>query len=101
MLLDMIGMSEDLKETQKQWATAVKVLKKSDSKWAKLSTAVPSTLVRLLRTQLELAIMSIPDQNVSLRTKLFSHPAIPNYPRLKIMISPPCHCATIPSIIIV
>ena len=48
------------------WKLAVNDMKKSDSKWAKLSTTVPSTLVCLLRTQLELAIASIADPDVSL-----------------------------------
>ena len=52
--------------SREEWKLAVNDMKKSDSKWAKLSTTVPSTLVCLLRTQLELAIASIADPNVSL-----------------------------------
>ena len=53
-------------ESKEEWKLAVNDMKKSDSKWAKLSTTVPSTLVCLLRTQLELAIASIADPDVSL-----------------------------------
>ena len=52
-------------ESKEEWKLAVNDMKKSDSKWAKLSTTVPSTLVCLLRTQLELAIASIADPDVS------------------------------------
>ena len=62
------GKNENSREgkSREEWKLAVNDMKKSDSKWAKLSTTVPSTLVCLLRTQLELAIASIADPNVSL-----------------------------------
>ena len=103
MLLDMIMELDDnfYKDTQVDWIKAVKDLRKRDSKWAKLSTAVPGTLVQLLGTQLELAIMSIPDPNVSCRANDFSLPAIANYSRLKITISPPCHHVTNPAFTLV
>ena len=43
---------------------AVKELGKANTKWAKLQ--VPGSLVRLVRTQLELSIMSIPDPKVNI-----------------------------------
>ena len=52
MLLDMVKVPKDFEETRVAWAKAVKELSKANAKWAKLQ--VPGSLVRLVRTQLEL-----------------------------------------------
>ena len=95
MLLDMIDISDNdfYNGTRENWIQAVKDLKRCDSKWAKLSNVVPSTLVRLFRTQLELGIMSIPDPNVSLQANDFSLPAIPKLlaPQDHDLPAVPCH----------
>jgi len=64
MLLDMIKVPDDFEDTRVAWAKAVKELGKANTKWAKLQ--VPGSLVRLVRTQLELSIMSIPDPKVNI-----------------------------------
>jgi len=64
MLLDMIKVPDDFEDTRVAWAKAVKELGKANTKWAKLQ--VPGSLVRLVRTQLELSIMSIPDPKVDI-----------------------------------
>ena len=51
MLLEMLELPKDFKETQKQWVTAVKGLGKSNTKWAKLKTTVPGSLVRFVRAR--------------------------------------------------
>ena len=48
----MVKVPKDFEETRVAWAKAVKELSKANAKWAKLQ--VPGSLVRLVRTQLEL-----------------------------------------------
>ena len=59
-----VKVPHDFEETRVAWVKAVKELGKANTKWAKLQ--VPGSLVRLVRTQLELSIMSIPDPKVNI-----------------------------------
>ena len=63
-----VKVPHDFEETRVAWVKAVKELGKANTKWAKLQ--VPGSLVRLVRTQLELSIMSIPDPKVNTHTIL-------------------------------
>ena len=63
MLLQMVEVPEKFEDTRREWAKAVKELSKGNAKWAKLS-ALPGSLVRLVHTELDLSIMSIPDPKV-------------------------------------
>ena len=63
-----VKVPNDFEETRVAWAKAVKELGKANTKWAKLQ--VPGSMVLLLRTQLELSIMSIPDPKVNTHTIL-------------------------------
>ena len=72
-LSDMSGLSGemndpvDFNKIREVWLIDLKALVKRDAKWAKLSSSVPSSLVSFLRTQLELAVRSIPDPNELIR----------------------------------
>ena len=68
MLLEMSELSEapkSFEEIRGEWVKALKELSRSNRKWAKLKTTVPSSLVQFARTQLELSILSIPDPKVN------------------------------------
>ena len=62
MLLDTMKVPTDLSDATKEWLKAVKEMKRGLAKWSKLSS-VSSSLILFYRTQVELAIMSIPDPN--------------------------------------
>lgn len=65
MLLEMVEVPTDFDfdKTRRKWDTAVKELSKGNVKWARLN-ALPGSLVRLVHTELDLTIMSIPDPKV-------------------------------------
>ena len=65
MLLEMVEVPKHFEDTQREWTKAVKELSKGNAKWARLN-ALPGSLVRLLHTELDLTIMSIPDPKVSM-----------------------------------
>ena len=64
MLLEMVEVPKDFEGIRRAWATQVKAIRKGNAKWAKIST-LPGSLVRLVHTELDLIIMSIPDPKVS------------------------------------
>ena len=64
MLLEMVQVPENFEETRNEWAKAIKELRKSNKKWARLN-GLPGSLVRLVHTELDLLVMSIPDPKVT------------------------------------
>ena len=63
MLLEMVEVPENFEVTRSVWAKAIKDLGKTNTKWARLN-ALPGSLVRLVHTELDLTVMSIPDHKV-------------------------------------
>ena len=63
MLLEMVEIPKDFEDTRREWAKAIKELRKNNIKWARLN-GLPGSLVRLVHTELDLTIMSIPDRKV-------------------------------------
>ena len=64
MLLEMVEVPKDFEDTRREWTKAVKELSKGNAKWARLN-ALPGSLVRLVHTELDLTVMSIPDPKVN------------------------------------
>ena len=64
MMLDIIEVPKDFEATRSEWSRRVKALGKDNAKWGKLRSSVPESLVKLVWTQLDLAIRAIPDPKV-------------------------------------
>ena len=62
MMLGVVEVPNDFEPTRREWARRVKELGKHNAKWARLS--VPESLVKLVWTQLQLAINAVPDPKV-------------------------------------
>ena len=60
----MVQVPKDFEETRHEWTSCVKELGKHNVKWGKLCPSVPESLVKLVWTQLDLAIRAIPDPKV-------------------------------------
>ena len=63
MLLEMVEVPKDFEETRSAWGKAINELSKLNKKWARLNE-MPGSLVRLVHTELEMLVMSIPDPKV-------------------------------------
>ena len=64
MLLEMVEVPKDFEETRSAWGKAINELSKLNKKWARLNE-MPGSLVRLVHTELEMLVMSIPDPKVT------------------------------------